>query len=604
MPDIRSFFGGGGGPPPSEPKTLPAKGSKSKSKPSPAKKSPAKSAAKPAAKPKKTQPRVADKEGRGRGQRLADDAPVTYGRRRTRAQADEEKEEEEEDGEEDDDDDDDDEEEDDDEDDDDDDDDEAASEASSSSSVPAARPAAAPSKARVTAAVERPMPLRNRRVGPVATSPAPARASAGKARARGPPLSPMSRFIVSAGTKPGLRGLRNLGNTCFGNVSLQALSHVRRFRTFFLEKASHVLGDDLPPVQRTALDASEEEEESAGAASARQKRRRRGLPPTPPRSRKLSRRGSADTSGERSSMALSRSIYQLMRVLWSEDDVWQTIQPNELVSAVWRHLGDVFVGFQQQDAQEFFAFLLQYLEQEFTDARAAAVAGTSLPNFITDTFAGSMQYETTCERCGGVSQTSQPFRDLRLAVPESEKVGRDVTHRSRRDGVRAVDDDDSGSDDLSLHDCFQMLMGEELLSGDSQPFCAACRARNPARRRCFFTKLPEVLVLHINRINWWLGNRAPRSAKIRRHISFDVDDVLDLASLFPGKHHARHMTHRYRLAAAIVHHGRGVQSGHYTVMCRSPENAWHEFNDERVRPIDAEAVGACQAYMLFYEAIS
>lgn len=52
--------------------------------------------------------------------------------------------------------------------------------------------------------------------------------------------------------------------------------------------------------------------------------------------------------------------------------------------------------------------------------------------------------------------------------------------------------------------------------------------------------------------------------------------------------------------AVIVHHGT-AGGGHYTCYAlNEPSSQWIEFDDSSVRPVSAETVASCQAYVLFY----
>ena len=74
----------------------------------------------------------------------------------------------------------------------------------------------------------------------------------------------------------------------------------------------------------------------------------------------------------------------------------------------------------------------------------------------------------------------------------------------------------------------------------------------------------------------------------------------------------RDESHMYDLAAAVVHHGAGAGSGHYTVFAREGDaeddetrkskrdGVWAQFNDDKVIAADPEDVKACDGYLFFY----
>ena len=74
----------------------------------------------------------------------------------------------------------------------------------------------------------------------------------------------------------------------------------------------------------------------------------------------------------------------------------------------------------------------------------------------------------------------------------------------------------------------------------------------------------------------------------------------------------RDESHVYDLAAAVVHHGAGAGSGHYTVFAREGDaegdetrkskrdGVWARFDDDKVIAADPEDVKACDGYLFFY----
>jgi len=58
---------------------------------------------------------------------------------------------------------------------------------------------------------------------------------------------------------------------------------------------------------------------------------------------------------------------------------------------------------------------------------------------------------------------------------------------------------------------------------------------------------------------------------------------------------------KYELAAVIEHHGRGIDTGHYTSYTHdSFRDTWLHNNDTRVKVVTPKEVQQAQAYLLFY----
>ncbi|XP_069080960.1 ubiquitin carboxyl-terminal hydrolase 2 isoform X3 [Pleurodeles waltl] len=334
----------------------------------------------------------------------------------------------------------------------------------------------------------------------------------------------------------GLVGLRNLGNTCFMNSILQCLSNSKELRDYCLQN-----------IYRRDLNQS-----------------------------------------SRSSTNLMEAFAKLIQTMWTAptNDV---VSPSEFKTQIQRY-APRFVGYNQQDAQEFLRFLLDGLHNEVNRVTSRPRAQPDdldhLPDGekgkemwkrylqredskIVDLFVGQLKSSLTCTECGYCSTVFDPFWDLSLPIAKK------------------------GYQEVSLMDCMRLFTKEDILDGDEKPTCDRCKARRKCTKKFTVQKFPKILVLHLKRFS----EARIRTSKLSTFVSFPLKD-LDLRE-FSSDPSAAHTV--YNLCAVSNHSGT-TMGGHYTAYCKNPVSGeWHTFNDSRVSPMSSSQVRSSDAYVLFYE---
>ncbi|KAK2881136.1 hypothetical protein Q8A67_018404 [Cirrhinus molitorella] len=332
----------------------------------------------------------------------------------------------------------------------------------------------------------------------------------------------------------GLVGLRNLGNTCFMNSILQCLSNTQSLRDYCLHN-SH----------------------------------RRDL-----------------NNNSRTNTALMEEFAKLIQTMWTSSSS-EAVSPSEFKTQIQRY-APRFVGYNQQDAQEFLRFLLDGLHNEVN--RVTIRPRGNMEDFdhlpdeekgkkmwakyleredskIVDLFVGQLKSSLTCSECGYCSTVFDPFWDLSLPIAK-------------------------GYGEVSLMDCMRLFTKEDVLDGDEKPTCYRCKARRRCTKKFTVQKFPKILVLHLKRFS----EARVRTSKLSTFVNFPMKD-LDLREFASD----RSSSAVYNLYAVSNHSGT-TMGGHYTAYCCNPENGeWYTYNDSRVTPMSASQVRSSDAYVLFYE---
>ncbi|XP_006642213.2 ubiquitin carboxyl-terminal hydrolase 2a isoform X1 [Lepisosteus oculatus] len=351
---------------------------------------------------------------------------------------------------------------------------------------------------------------------------------------RGRTGSPV-REPTNSKSAQGLVGLRNLGNTCFMNSILQCLSNTQQLRDYCLHN-SH----------------------------------RRDL-----------------NNNSRTNTALMEEFAKLIQTLWTSTSS-EAVSPSEFKTQIQKY-APRFVGYNQQDAQEFLRFLLDGLHNEVNRVtvrpRATMEDLDHLPDDekgkrmwnkyleredsrIVDLFVGQLKSSLTCSDCGYCSTVFDPFWDLSLPIAKK------------------------GYGEVSLMDCMRLFTKEDVLDGDEKPTCYRCKARRKCTKKFTIQKFPKILVLHLKRFS----EARVRTSKLSTFVSFPLKD-LDLRE-FASENSIHAVYNLY----AVSNHSGTTMGGHYTAYCRNPSTGeWHTFNDSRVTPMSSGQVRTSDAYVLFYE---
>ncbi|KAG6330328.1 hypothetical protein ID866_8763 [Astraeus odoratus] len=276
--------------------------------------------------------------------------------------------------------------------------------------------------------------------------------------------------------------------------------------------------------------------------------------------------------------------------------------PTSFLATSWKVSAELS-GYAQQDAHEFFITALNQIH-----GTCRGSTNISCNCIVHQTFAGQLQSEVTCERCGSVTRTVDPMLDISLELRDAET-----------------------EKETTLAGCLRRYTKAEKLGREYT--CNKCaKATHEAVRRLSIRKLPPVLSFQFKRFEHKTVskgtpqkidtpvrfpvtiNMAPYTTAAVNANGKDGDITLNVANENPVMHNPRGQPalgpscrHRYpgpvgmyeyELFAVINHEGQ-MENGHYTNFARF-QDEWYRFDDDKVTH---SSLGDClnsNAYMCFY----
>ena len=431
-----------------------------------------------------------------------------------------------------------------------------------------------------------------------------------------PALWPVPRDLEDAKTRHGLRGICNLGNTCFMSCIVQGLVHLAPLQAYFL--------DGFP--KQALLEGGHDVDEHL-----------------------------KKNMGEQTTFCLACEMCNIFAHMFASDDGAPFI-PHRLLYATWRY-ADRFAGYEQQDAHEFLMVLLDALAKQ----TKSSIHQTDITNQV---FRGDLGSHLECTACGHKKHSVEPFLDLSLALhptnadnapiyQESATVFSDDDNKSAQksdvDVPMETDDDDvdppkkrakitsdtesagggahtdselfthhsqppsgrrqrsmspaptqqrkgtppplqprssrAAERKLKLEECLVRFTSSERLCDDH--VCENCGKSAARLKRLTIARLPNVLIVHLKRFD------AVRSRKIVDGVEFPL--TLDLAAHVDTDDAAPHIFH----LAGVVNHVGDLARGHYTCFVKEA-GAWFSCDDTKVEEVSGDYVLQSEGYILFY----
>eukprot|EP00930_Biecheleria_cincta_P074345 TRINITY_DN61554_c0_g1_i1.p1 TRINITY_DN61554_c0_g1~~TRINITY_DN61554_c0_g1_i1.p1 ORF type:complete len:686 (+),score=136.92 TRINITY_DN61554_c0_g1_i1:42-2099(+) len=371
--------------------------------------------------------------------------------------------------------------------------------------------------------------------------------------------SSSTQAVTGSCDTSGACGLYNLGNTCYLNSILQALSNTLPLRRYY-EDGSFKQQIHVNP----------------------------------------------DSMGGR----LANSFAGLLHLLWGGGHT--ILNPTELKNLI-AEKWPQFAGYQQHDSQELLMFLLDGLHEDVNQApfprpavEEPAIAGKTELKVAEESWAGNLRRndskimdifgfqvrsEITFLDVGARSLKFEPMMYLSLPIPKSPNP--EVVAGG------AAQSSSAASSEICLEDCLQCFTQREELAEEDWVECEKTKQRERSLKKLDLWNTPECLIIHLKRFgSERIGGPVH---KINTFVRFPMD--LDLSPWVCGI--SSKQSAQYKLYAVVNHSG-SLSFGHYTSHCsvgEGSERQWYHFNDSKVSSASESDVVSGEAYILFYERV-
>lgn len=216
-------------------------------------------------------------------------------------------------------------------------------------------------------------------------------------------------------------------------------------------------------------------------------------------------------------------------------------------------------------------------------------------SFLThDLFLGQMVEARECQNCKKMSVNVEYFTVLPLPIPQCK----------------------GGSVRQSLTDCFNCFSNVEELNSSNMMVCSCSPSGDneqlvltPGRRLAMLSRLPKRTIIQLTRFSYNTVRKSAQknSTPISIMMSIDVTPFLMESRLRNGSAISNMKTTLYSLYALCIHTGaQSTSFGHYLAYCRAANNMWYCFDDSHVSLVadmehELQTAQVLQnAYLLFY----
>lgn len=349
-----------------------------------------------------------------------------------------------------------------------------------------------------------------------------------------------------------MRGMVNLGNTCFMASVLQVLLHSRQLRNFFMSCEHN--------------------------------------------SKVCPRR----TQKSLNNVCMACELDDLFMLNYCGDI--GPFAPTQFLYAMWRSSKNLS-GYEQQDAHE---FLISVLGQLHTDLGGSTFA-CKCP--VHSSLTGVLQSDVTCLSCGNVNASFDPFIDVSLDILGSSS--KDSSFMILDPNTSSLNLHEcfqmfTYAEKLSSNTYMCASCNHTYQEATKQLSLRKAPEILTIHLKRFEHSLNTIKIDTFMQfpLEFSIFDYTTEGVHLRNEIMKIGSDEMNANLIDPGyegKKYSKDML--YKLVATVNHTG-VVDSGHYVAYISSPDqSSWFKFDDAMVTKVPSSTVLNSNAYMLFYERI-
>ena len=190
---------------------------------------------------------------------------------------------------------------------------------------------------------------------------------------------------------------------------------------------------------------------------------------------------------------------ELRKLIWSNDGV---ISPNKFVRSVQNVAKeknrDIFTGWSQNDISEFLLFMMECIHNSISRSVTVNINGKKENNV--DMLAVKCYTHLKETYAREFSEINEMFYGIQ--VTELLSIDKSIKHSVKPEQYFIIDLPLPSKPDINIYDCFDLYTTEEKMEGENAWFNDKTNAKEDIIKRIRFWNLPDILVITFNRFSF------------------------------------------------------------------------------------------------------